>query len=497
MVTHSHSQRISGIKELRYFFQCQHTLQHFPYLLFVRIPVSCNGLLYFFRAVFGYGQPGTDGGRNSHTLCPAQLEHALHIFAKERRFDGKLMRTVFFYQLFNFLVNQLQPCVIIFFAGKLEHIHFFHAHGGAPHYYYSVAHQQRAGINAENYFYGLLQQQSIFTSLMRLNKNIKIFLNYILGPLLFAWLSYSIFMQVKNQPHLAGSWEKIKESFGSSAVISLVAVFVLMLINWSLEALKWKLAVQSVQPVTFLRSLRAIFSGVSFSVTTPNRTGEYLGRVLYMDEGNRLRVISLTMLGSYSQVIVTFFFGLIGLYILKPAIVAAGLSGWPTWINLLLSVGAAALVFLTVIYFRIGWLIKWIDKLPGIKKYAWLISELEKANASLLLRLLSLSALRYGVFVLQYYLLLRFFAVETGWWQAFWAISLVFFIMAVVPTVALFEVVQKIYVAKEIFTVFSANTLGIGFVTTTVWFINLVLPAAIGSLLILGIKLFKKQHAAS
>ena len=50
------------------------------------------------------------------------------------------------------------------------------------------------------------------------------------------------------------------------------------------------------------------FSGVSFSVTTPNRSGEYLGRVLYMDEGNRLRVISLTILGSISQLIVTIFF---------------------------------------------------------------------------------------------------------------------------------------------------------------------------------------------
>ena len=93
-----------------------------------------------------------------------------------------------------------------------------------------------------------------------------------------------------------------------------------MFVNWSLEALKWKISVQSVQPVSFFRSLKAIFSGVSFSVTTPNRTGEYFGRVLYMDEGNRLRVISLTILGSISQLLVTIFFGLLGLLILQPDI---------------------------------------------------------------------------------------------------------------------------------------------------------------------------------
>jgi uncharacterized membrane protein YbhN (UPF0104 family) len=331
---------------------------------------------------------------------------------------------------------------------------------------------------------------------MRIDKNIKIFLNYVLGPLLFAWLSYSIFNQIKDQPHLEESWQKIKNSFSDTTVINLIIVFILMYANWSLEALKWKLSVQQVQPVSFFKSLKAIFSGVSFSVTTPNRMGEYLGRVLYMNEGNRLRVISLTILGSLSQLIITIFFGLLGLLILRPAIINSDLAGWPVWINLLLFGGSIGFIFLTVFYFRIGWLFKWIDKIPAIKKYIWLINELEKTDTTLLMRLLSLSLLRYFVFATQYFLLFRFFGVDVNWWQGFWAIGLVFFIMAITPTIALFEVVQKIYVTKEIFAIFTVNTLGIGFVTTTIWFINLVVPAVIGSLLILGIKLFKKDEAS-
>lgn len=332
---------------------------------------------------------------------------------------------------------------------------------------------------------------------MRLNKNIKIFLNYILGPLLFAWLSYSIFIQLKNQPDLEETWRSIIRSFSSPIIINLILAVLLMFINWSLEALKWKLSVQQVQPVSFMRSLRAIFSGVSFSITTPNRMGEYLGRVLYMDEGRRMKVISLTILCSISQLIITLFFGLAGLLILKSPIVHAGLSGWPTWINLIVAGGTIVFLFLTVFYFRIGWLTKWIDKLPGIRKYAWLINELEKMDATLLLKLLSLSALRYMVFALQYYLLFRFFGVELSWWQGFWAIALVFFIMATIPTIALFEIVQKVYVTKEIFAIFTANSLGVVSVTTAIWFINLIVPAAIGSLFILGIKLFKKDNENS
>jgi uncharacterized membrane protein YbhN (UPF0104 family) len=332
---------------------------------------------------------------------------------------------------------------------------------------------------------------------MKLNKNIKIFLNYVLGPLLFVWLSYSVFKQIKNQPHLEESWLNIKSSFTDTRVLNFILVFVLMFVNWSLEALKWKISVQGVQPVSFFRSLKAIFSGVSFSVTTPNRTGEYLGRVLYMDDGNRLKVISLTILGSISQLLVTIFFGLLGLLILRPDITSMNLSGWMEWLKDLGIIGASlAFIFLTVFYFRIGWLVKWIDKIPAIKKYIWLINELEKTDTTLLMRLLSISLLRYMVFATQYFLLFHFFGVEVNWWQGFWATAIVFFVMAITPTIELFEVVKKMYVTKEIFAIFTVNTLAIGFVTTTIWCINLVIPAAIGSLLILGIKFFKKDEAS-
>ncbi len=328
-------------------------------------------------------------------------------------------------------------------------------------------------------------------------KNIKIFLNYVLGPLLFGWLSYSVYKQIRDQPHLEESWVGIQSSFTDARVLNFILVFVLMFVNWSLEAFKWKISVQTVQPVSFFRALKAIFSGVSFSVTTPNRVGEYLGRVLYMDEGNRLRVISLTILGSISQLIITVLFGVLGLIVLKKDIDNAALPAWLEWIkNIGLIAGVIGLIFLTVFYLRIGWLVRWIEKITAIKKYIWLINELEKADTTLLLRLLSISMLRYFVFATQYFLLFKFFGVDVNWWQGFWATAIVFYIMTIPPTIELFELVNKAFVTTNIFAIFTVNTLGIGFVTTTIWFINLVVPAAIGSLLILGIKFFKRNEVS-
>jgi hypothetical protein len=68
--------------------------------------------------------------------------------------------------------------------------------------------------------------------------------------------------------------------------------------------------------------------------------------------------------------------------------------------------------------------------------------------------------------------------------------------MVITPTIALFEVALKIVVTEGIFSVFTDNALGVDSVTTSIWFVNLIVPATIGSLLILGIKLFKKDEVS-
>ena len=331
---------------------------------------------------------------------------------------------------------------------------------------------------------------------MRLNKNIKIFLNYFLGPLLFLWLSYSIYNQVKHQPDLKTSWIKIKQSLQSTEIWDLAIVIFLMIINWSIEALKWKISIQNVQPISFSRSFRAILSGVSFSVSTPNRIGEYLGRILYIEEGNRLRVISLTIVSSISQLIITLFAGSVGLFFIRKNIETGntmqGLDSF--WLQVLQYGVIIVLLILTGIYFRLSLLINLVDKLRNNNRYSWLVSSLKDIDATLLLKLLSLSAIRYVVFVVQYFLLFRLFEVNAGWWECFWAVSVIFLVLAIIPTFAIAELGLRGNVSLKLIGLFSTNSLGISLTTATIWIINLVLPAIAGSLLILSVKIFKNRN---
>ncbi len=289
------------------------------------------------------------------------------------------------------------------------------------------------------------------------------------------------------QPDLEKAWQQIKDSFGSPMLWNLVITVLLMFVNWSIESIKWKISVKQVQQVSFSKALQAVVSGVSFSIIAPNRMGEYLGRVLYMDDGNRLKTISITIAGSISQLIITLTMGCAGLIILQDAIVAKHLIS-PMWMRVILYGVMAAIAVLTLFYFRLPWLVGWIDRLPGSKKFAYLIESLEHFNATLLFQLLSLSLLRFFVFIVQYYLVFRLFNVDILWMQAFWTVSVSFLVMAILPTITLVELVQRGKVVTAIVGLYSANELGMNLATASIWFINLVIPAFVGSLLILRMR---------
>lgn len=332
--------------------------------------------------------------------------------------------------------------------------------------------------------------------MFHLHKNIKILFNYILGPLLGVWLFYSLYKQVKTQPHLKDSIQLIKQApFGDLAFI-FWTVILLSFVNWGIEAKKWQLVSKKVQRLNYFVAFKAVLSGVTLSLNTPNRIGEYGGRILYISEGNRIKAISLSIAGSISQLIITLLMGCGGLVFIlltkqsgpEPIM---GLSFF--WIKILLFISAFASVFLIIVYFRLSWLIKIIEKIPPVVKYAHYISVLEDFHAKELLRLLFLSFFRFMVFVIQYILLLQVLKVELTWIEGFWIISILFLVLAIVPSFAIADLGIRGKFSIELLSLYSANTIGIIGTTFGIWFINLFIPAIAGSILILSVKIFKER----
>lgn len=335
----------------------------------------------------------------------------------------------------------------------------------------------------------------LYNHLLRLNKNIKIILNYVVGPLLFCLLAYSIYQQILRQPNWKQSLQQIAQSFNSTSVFQLTLVIVLLFVNWGIEALKWQKVIGKIQPIRWIQCLKAIFTGTTLAFFTPNRMGEYLGRVLYIEPGKRGQAISLTLVCSMAQLLVTLWLGIAGMLMIRGDLVSNIGESSSIWLNSILYFAGIGVVFLTLLYFKLSWVIRLIERIPRIEQFVRYVRVLDNFNATILWQILSLSLIRYLVFIAQYYLLFKVFEVQLTGWQVFWAVSVVFLVLAIVPTIALVtELGVRWKTSIEVIQLFSANLVGIMATSLAIWIINLVIPALIGSLLILNIRLFRYKE---
>jgi hypothetical protein len=326
-----------------------------------------------------------------------------------------------------------------------------------------------------------------------LNKKVKILINYFLGPLLFILLSWTLYRQIINRPNVGTQWQQIKSSWMDSR---LWLVVFLMLVNWGIEARKWQKLVHHVQPFSYYRAFKSVLSGCSITMLTPNRIGEYGGRILYVDAGNRVKAISLTIVGSISQLLVTMIMGCTGLLLLKYFSQTAG--GVTTilpafWQSVITSLSIALTVLLLLFYVRLGWLVRTMEKIPALCKVVRYVAILDEFNNMQLLEILSLSFVRYMVFVLQYLLLLWVMEVQIAAGLAFWLLTIFYLVMAVAPTFAFIELPVRLSASWAIFQFYTSNQTGVSAAALGIWIINLVIPAIIGSLLILSIKIVKER----
>lgn len=333
---------------------------------------------------------------------------------------------------------------------------------------------------------------------MKLPRISKIFLRYFLAPLLLVVLLWAIAEELLSQQRLPllmdGLQSAISGATSARGIFLLVLLFLLMIANWSLEALKWKLAISVLEPVSFFTAFKATFSGISFSVSLPYRVGEYLGRMLYLEEANRFKAIPITVVASLSQLLVTVFAGFFSYLYLIPQLESLQLfSGTPF---VFFGVGVVLLLILfSFFYFKVGRLAEYLTSKISVKWVSYWSVGLTYFTRPHLLQLLLLSGFRYLVFLLQYACAFALFKVSLSPFDMIAAVGFSFLVLSIVPNFAIAELGIRGLVSLWIVGLFSVNKTGILLATLTIWLVNLILPAVAGALLLLGIrKLYAGPH---
>jgi uncharacterized protein (TIRG00374 family) len=304
--------------------------------------------------------------------------------------------------------------------------------------------------------------------------------------MVFAISCFVIWLHLSSKANLLHDSQKvILAALNVRGFFYLFVIILLMVLNWSCEALKWKLLLQNIQDITFLRSLRAVLSGITVSFFTPNRMGEFAGRIVYLEQGNKIKGAMATFVGSTSQLLITLQFGFVAFTLIGSQLVNIDLKLLYTY-DILLCVLFFVLTFLWI---HIADLSRILSRITILKKFEKITNIFSSFKRKELTYTYLLSFLRYVIFCTQQFLLLKMFNVEVNYLFCFLLSGLSFLIITIIPSIAIGELGVRGSVNLTVFALANIDASLILIATFSLWLINLAFPAFIGSFGFLFVKL--------
>jgi len=314
----------------------------------------------------------------------------------------------------------------------------------------------------------------------------KILLNYTLAPLLLVLLLCLIYRQVNARGSLTDELMQLKQHLEGSSMTMIIFVLFLAPANWCTEAFKWKLLLRKIEPVPYSRALSSVLTGMAFGLVTPSKIGDFAGRILYMEHKNRLRAAIATLIGNTAQTLVTFVAGIGGLIYLNIFYPGA----WQLFCLFIALILGAGLGYF---YMRIDKIANWAEGKEWLRKAIISIRILKRYSRKELLQVVIISLLRFCLYNMQFLIIANIMGAGIPWAGGFLVSAVMFWMITVIPSFFVADLGVRGYVAGLLFTEtgMAANSISILAGSYTIWLLNWVLPAVIGSLLLLTVRIIK------
>ncbi len=271
----------------------------------------------------------------------------------------------------------------------------------------------------------------------------------------------------------------------------------LMLLNWTFESLKWRYLSAHLVKITTWEAIEAVFCGLSWAIFTPNRLGEYAGRVLFLPSRKRIHGVFAMAVGSFGQNVITNVLGLCSLmwflYIFHVEASTHNLH-LNTWLYLLFVAGAIFFMgFIIIFYFHIIWLVNILDKIPYIRNYHRFFDIMAGYKKAELIKIMGFSLARYAVFSFQYYLVIHLMLPKLPVFEMMMLVFILFFIQSALPSLDLFDFGVRSVTASTLFLYITNQPVAIIAAVTSIWLINLIIPAILGSVFVFKLNLFDRN----
>jgi hypothetical protein len=290
--------------------------------------------------------------------------------------------------------------------------------------------------------------------------------NKSIGLILFVVCLVAIYNKVAHNENLNQYSADIKIQFEKVTFFEWAVLLLLFLGNYLMEAIKWQNLLASWSPISIFKSYKSVLIGQAFAFFTPARSGDYVGRILLLPPGSKIKGVAQLAWSSYAQLIITISIGSIALFFNLPFF---------PWIKWFMPLGLIAALF---VYFHPGQFKGWLNK----------INKLQIEN-KLKLNLLGLSFLKYMIFVIQYTWAVKMLNIPIAPIDLWIALGVLFLLLSIIPSISLTDLVIRGQIIVVLLEPYYNNSLMLICLSTIIWAVNFLLPAIIGAFLLINFRI--------
>jgi len=300
---------------------------------------------------------------------------------------------------------------------------------------------------------------------------------------LVAWVLY----QKLNDHQNLKEFERLMKNLGThTVVITLSVVVVLMFANWFLEVVKWQYLCRHIERISLWRATQSVFCGLTWAVFTPNRIGEYGGRVMFLQPRKRIFGVVAMGVGALAQLVLTSVAGSLSIAWFVNRFFDVGMA-WGMGIWFIAAVYAG---FFLTLYFNVRWINSWIQRIGFLRKFHRFFEILTRYDRRELTIVFVNSLARFVVFTSQYCILMLVIIPGIEFIPMLLLIFILFFVQAALPTLDLFDFGVRSVTASYLYAHITDQDIAVMAIASCIWFINLILPAILGSVFVLKINFF-------
>jgi len=299
----------------------------------------------------------------------------------------------------------------------------------------------------------------------------KQFLVLLIKVLIVGGAFYFIYNQLANNDKL--DWEKFSNLFKKNqSLLGISFIVLLSVLNRFFEILKWQNLVSYLQIISLKEATKQVLGALTAGLFTPNGLGEYAGKAMFFEKSKTKKIVFLNLICNGIQMILSIVFGIFGLLYFNS--------------NYNIITSKVVLILFGICFLLFG--ILFVSKKINIKGYSIekLIDKINEIPKSIHQKNIFLAVCRYVVFSHQYYFLFLAFDVDLPYFTMMATIASVYFLASSLPTFQFLDFAVKVSVAVFFFGILGVNEWIVVFISSLMWFLNVVLPVTIGSYYVLN-----------